>query len=1002
MAETSTEPEGGTPTVDPLIGQVLEGRYELTRRIGEGGMGAVYLAQDRRLDREVVVKIPHARYLDEPGFKERFQAELKSLLHLDHPRIVKVHDAGEHEGQPYAVLQYLRGGSLKDRITARGGRHSVGEILEWLTAVCEGLDFLHSRELIHRDVKPGNILFDEHDHPFLADFGIVKTLGSPDTGLTMTGMTPGTPHYMAPEIFTDNILEPSYDQYAIATVVYEMLSGSLPYQGETPMRVLYRKANEGLADIATTVRDLPSTAGQAVMKALAQKPTDRFATCSEFAQAFGCPSSMPDFDTPTVAATQPLEAPTEPMETPATSTAAEEAPTIATDPAPAKPRATIVPAFMTGASGAVGAIVVVLGVLMAILYFSGFFSTPEEQQVTHTTVKREFDGPGFTGKPNQEQTEKKDDPEEDDPKNGETGGEQTSTDPIPKPPLPNVVTVPADGATVGAEVLLRGTSTEPLESVAIGDVTAQVAESGNDFTAPLSLSGGANTLTMTVRTRAGAEMTRTMKLVADVSGPTLQSTTPAAGAAVDAEFLLEGRADEPLSAVWVSGRSAVVDGTSFNLPVTVSEEGGELEITLVDVHANRGTATVSFTRKVPELTLDSIEPVAGTALDADSVKVTGTVNLELTAAWVGEVQGTVDGTGFEITVPLDPGTNALSLVLTDTRGRQHTFSHEIRRRVSDVVRFHSALALIVKELLPSGEYKVIGRTPRSEDDPLEIPQGTRWVVDPVRPAFRGPEYRTLIKAVRNGRIMGVDLSATKIAVPDWWTVFPALDGLEILDLETTPLTDAGLREIAKLKSLRYLNVGATHIIGNTLDSLEGLPNLRALGLSNTRVSVAALQKLTKLSGLQLLFLEGTVVNGAVLDSLSQLPLVHIDLGRTRITGADLRHLAKIKTLRSIRLYACAGVQGNALRVLKDLPNLTDLEVSFNGYIQDGTVEVLAEFPALERLNLQKTNVTSKAMPTFAKMKKLKRLQLEYCRVRPADFTQLRKDLPDCRVTGGRW
>src|SRR5947207_2837574 len=165
------------------IGLALSGgRYLISAKLGEGGMGVVYRAQDRNLDSDVVIKVPRRTMLDDPEFAHRFAREIRSLVRLSHPGIVKVTDVGECDGRPFAVMQYLTGGSLEDRqeITSDGRRVALEPrtVPGWLTGVAGALDFIHSQGYVHRDVKPGNILFDAQGHAYLSDFGVAKTLAS--------------------------------------------------------------------------------------------------------------------------------------------------------------------------------------------------------------------------------------------------------------------------------------------------------------------------------------------------------------------------------------------------------------------------------------------------------------------------------------------------------------------------------------------------------------------------------------------------------------------------------------------------------------------------------------------------------------------------------------------------------------------------------------------------------------------------------------------------------
>ena len=202
-----------------MIGETIEGRYRVESKLGAGGMATVFLAVDVKVDRRVVIKVPDPRLLVDPAFRERFEREKRSLIQLSHPHIVKVIDAGEHEDAPFVVLEYLAGGSLADRIDAAGGKLTVGEVVPWLADVAKTLDFIHGLDVVHRDVKPANILFDDHGNVFLADFGIAKALASADTAMTTTGMMPGTPDYMAPESGLTPNVDGRADQYALASVL---------------------------------------------------------------------------------------------------------------------------------------------------------------------------------------------------------------------------------------------------------------------------------------------------------------------------------------------------------------------------------------------------------------------------------------------------------------------------------------------------------------------------------------------------------------------------------------------------------------------------------------------------------------------------------------------------------------------------------------------------------------------------------------------------------------
>jgi formylglycine-generating enzyme required for sulfatase activity/tRNA A-37 threonylcarbamoyl transferase component Bud32 len=231
----------------------------------------------------VVVKVPHAELLAQPSFRLRFQHEVGNLRQLTHPNIVGIVDVGEHEGIPFAVVDYLAGGTLRDCSKAR-----VVEVGRWLPAIAAALDYVHAREVVHRDVKPDNILFDAAGNVFLSDFGIATLLGKTeapvegDLHLTQAGTFLGSPIYAPPEA-VDRRFTAAYDQYSLGVVVYEALSGKLPFQAASSAAMIVAKRS---TEPEPLERQIPRGAARAVMKALSREPSDRFESCTAFAKAF--------------------------------------------------------------------------------------------------------------------------------------------------------------------------------------------------------------------------------------------------------------------------------------------------------------------------------------------------------------------------------------------------------------------------------------------------------------------------------------------------------------------------------------------------------------------------------------------------------------------------------------------------------------------------------------------------------------------------------------------
>jgi hypothetical protein len=277
-----------TTHLDSWIGQVLaNGRYQVIARLGEGGMGLVYRATDRNLATDVVIKAPRRSLLEDPKFAGRFAREIRSLVQLTHPHIVKVLDVGEHDGLTFAVMQYLSGGTLRDRLNATDTvtealRHD--QLLGWLPDVAEALDFIHARRYVHRDVKPENILFDEAGHVYLSDFGIAKIVADLQTNLTNTGAVVGTPHYMSPEQLHEKTIDGRADQYALAVMVYELLAGRRPFEGPSALVIALHmtQAAPPLHQVAAGVSPHVSAV---VSRALEKNPNDRYPSCRAFAEA---------------------------------------------------------------------------------------------------------------------------------------------------------------------------------------------------------------------------------------------------------------------------------------------------------------------------------------------------------------------------------------------------------------------------------------------------------------------------------------------------------------------------------------------------------------------------------------------------------------------------------------------------------------------------------------------------------------------------------------------
>ena len=271
-----------------FIGKDL-GRYHILEQLGEGGMAVVYKAYDTRLETDVAVKVIRTENLPQSGVQralKRFEREAKALAKLTHPNIVPIIDYGEYQGSPYLVMKYLPGGTLKQLL--KGQPILWQEAAHLLIPVARALDYAHRQGMIHRDVKPANILITDDGEPMLTDFGIAKIIDEETTQeLTGTNATVGTPEYMAPEQVVSKTVDQRVDIYGLGIVFYEMVTGRKPFQADTPMAVLFKQASEPLPRPSQFVPGLPEAVERVLIKALAKNPEDRYQSMAEFSTAMG-------------------------------------------------------------------------------------------------------------------------------------------------------------------------------------------------------------------------------------------------------------------------------------------------------------------------------------------------------------------------------------------------------------------------------------------------------------------------------------------------------------------------------------------------------------------------------------------------------------------------------------------------------------------------------------------------------------------------------------------
>ncbi len=272
--------------------EALADRYQLQRELGRGGMATVYLAHDLKHDRRVALKVLHPELAATLG-PERFQREIRTTARLQHPHILPVLDSGKSGDQLWYTMPHVEGESLRDRLR-REGQLPLDDALKITREVADALGYAHSQGIVHRDIKPENILL-SRGHALVADFGIARALQVADAEhLTATGLAVGTPAYMSPEQAGGaSKVDGRSDLYSLSCVFYEMLTGEVPYMGRTPQAVIAKRMLEPLPHVRTLRQGVPESVEQAINRALAVTPADRFPTVTEFAQALAQPHPAP-------------------------------------------------------------------------------------------------------------------------------------------------------------------------------------------------------------------------------------------------------------------------------------------------------------------------------------------------------------------------------------------------------------------------------------------------------------------------------------------------------------------------------------------------------------------------------------------------------------------------------------------------------------------------------------------------------------------------------------
>jgi len=264
---------------DTLIGTLFDGRYQILRKLGAGGMANVYLAEDQELGRRVAIKILNDRHANDEQFVERFRREAKNAAALSHPNIVSIYDRGEAEGTYYIAMEYLDGRSLKELILSRGDP-PIAVVVEYTRQILDALRFAHRHGIVHRDIKPHNVLVDGEGRVKVTDFGIARAGASQ---MTEAGSIVGTAQYLSPEQARGGDVDQRSDLYSLGVLMYELLTGEVPFSGDTPVEIAMKHLSRTPAPPSSIRPDVPHDLDMVVMRSLAKDPDDRYQNAEEMA-----------------------------------------------------------------------------------------------------------------------------------------------------------------------------------------------------------------------------------------------------------------------------------------------------------------------------------------------------------------------------------------------------------------------------------------------------------------------------------------------------------------------------------------------------------------------------------------------------------------------------------------------------------------------------------------------------------------------------------------------
>jgi serine/threonine-protein kinase len=288
MEEKRTEILNNRKSLNFQPGEVFAGRYRIIEKIGQGGMGEVFKATDLELSETVALKMIRPELSEKPEIVERFKRELQLARKINHPNVIRIHDLGSADGIRYISMKYIEGQSLKDLLRA-SGKLTIDKAIEISTQVADALNAAHMNGVVHRDLKPQNIMLDRNGNALVLDFGIARSVA--ETSLTGTGILIGTPDFMSPEQIHGEHADARTDIYSFGIILYEMVTGRLPFIADNPAILLHLHLHEKPMSPASLNKDVPKWLDGIILKCIEKKPENRFANFLEIKDALAHPGS---------------------------------------------------------------------------------------------------------------------------------------------------------------------------------------------------------------------------------------------------------------------------------------------------------------------------------------------------------------------------------------------------------------------------------------------------------------------------------------------------------------------------------------------------------------------------------------------------------------------------------------------------------------------------------------------------------------------------------------